>query len=82
MATATVTVATTTTTLYRKTLGCLLAGLIGDAIGTPAEGKPYEELMASGWIDDFDADGTDDTVMKHLLADALIRTNGHATIDD
>ena len=38
--------------------------------------------MASGWIDDFDADGTDDTVMKHLLADALIRTNGHATIDD
>ena len=39
-------------------------------------------LKASGWIDDFDADGTDDTVMKHLLADALVRTNGHATIDD
>ena len=79
---ATVAAATTTTTLYRKTLGCLLGGLIGDAIGTPAEGKSFEVLKASGWIDDFDADGTDDTVMKHLLADALIRTNGHATIDD
>ena len=71
-----------TTTLYHKTLGCLLGGLIGDAIGTPAEGKPYEVLKAHGWIDDFDADGTDDTIMKHLLADALIRTGGHATIDD
>ena len=39
-------------------------------------------LKAHGWIDDFDDDGTDDTIMKHLLADALIRTGGHATIDD
>lgn len=89
MATATAAAAAATaaegagsTVLYRKTLGCLLGGLIGDAIGTPAEGKSFEVLKASGWIDDFDADGTDDTVMKHLLADALIRTNGHATIDD
>ena len=85
MATAMATGAATAaaaSTLYRKTLGCLLGGLIGDAIGTPAEGKSYEVLKASGWIDDFDADGTDDTVMKHLLADALIRTGGHATIDD
>jgi ADP-ribosylglycohydrolase len=71
------------TQLYRKTLGCLVAGLIGDAIGTPTEGKTPEEIeKAHGWLADFSADGTDDTVMKHLLSDALIRTSGYATYDD
>jgi ADP-ribosylglycohydrolase len=35
-----------------------------------------------GWVDDFACDGTDDTVMKNLLAEALIRTDGYATLDD
>jgi len=73
----------TTTTLYDKTLGCLLGGLIGDAIGTPTEGKDYRRIQAQfGWVDDFDCDGTDDTVMKVLLAEALIATRGYATLDD
>ena len=71
------------TALYQKTLGCLLGGLIGDAVGTPAEGKDYHAIEAAfGWIDDFTSDGTDDTVMKELLAEALIRTDGYATLDD
>jgi ADP-ribosylglycohydrolase len=69
--------------LFKKTLGCLLGGLIGDAIGTPTEGKDYRQIEAQfGWVDDFDCDGTDDTVMKDLLAEALIRTDGYATMDD
>jgi ADP-ribosylglycohydrolase len=71
------------TVLYDKALGCLLGGLIGDAIGTPTEGKDYRQIKAQfGWVDDFDCDGTDDTVMKNLLAEALIRTEGYATLDD
>jgi ADP-ribosylglycohydrolase len=71
------------TVLYSKALGCLLGGLIGDAIGTPTEGKHYRDIEAQyGWVDDFDCDGTDDTVMKTLLAEALIRTEGYATLDD
>lgn len=70
------------TPLYRKALGCLLGGLIGDAMGTPTEGKDYREIEARfGWVDDFAGDGTDDTVIKYLLAEALIRTDGHATMD-
>lgn len=67
------------TIFYRKALGCLLGGLIGDAIGTPTEGKDYRDIE---WVDDFASDGTDDTVMKNLLAEALIRTGGYATLDD
>jgi ADP-ribosylglycohydrolase len=71
------------TPLYQKTLGCLLGGLIGDAMGTPTEGKQYQEIEARyGWLCDFSCDGTDDTVMKNLLAQALIRSQGFATMDD
>ncbi len=69
--------------IYDKALGCLLGGLIGDAMGTPTEGKDYRVIKDTlGWVDDFSTDGTDDTVMKNLLADALIRSNGQATLDD
>lgn len=71
------------TRLYDHTLACLLGGLIGDAIGSPTEGKTYQEIEAQfGWVGDFDGDGTDNTVMKHLVAEALIRTGGYATLDD
>jgi ADP-ribosylglycohydrolase len=60
-----------------------LGALIGDAIGTPTEGMDYPQIEAQfGWVDDFDCDGTDDTVMKVLLAEALIATDGYATLDD
>jgi ADP-ribosylglycohydrolase len=52
-------------------------------MGTPTEGKDYRDIESGlGWVEDFDCDGTDDTVMKHLLAKALIRTDGYATFDD
>jgi len=71
------------TVIYRKTLGCLLGGLIGDAVGTPTEGKaPADIEKQFGWLADFSSDGTDDTVMKNLLSDALIRSGGYATYDD
>ena len=69
--------------LYRKSLGCLVGGLIGDAMGTPTENMAYGDIEEKyGWVDDFDSDGTDDTVMKNLLADALLATGGYATLDD
>jgi ADP-ribosylglycohydrolase len=71
------------TVLYKKTLGCLIGGIVGDAIGTPSEGKTYPEIEDQfGWIGDFDGVGTDDTILKHLLADALVDTRGYATFDD
>ena len=69
--------------LFDRALGCLMTGLIGDAMGTPSEGKSYEDIEGKfGWIDDFSSDGTDDTVMKDLLAEALIRSDGFAGVDE
>ena len=71
------------TVLYKKALGCLLGGLIGDAMGAPTEGKDYRDIENQfGWVDDFEGEGTDDTVMKNLLSEALKRTDGCATLDD
>jgi ADP-ribosylglycohydrolase len=71
------------TTFYKRTLGCLIGGLIGDAMGTPSEGMHYREIDAKlGWISDFDGDGTDDTIMKTLLAEALIGSVGYAGADE
>jgi len=72
-----------TTVFFDKALGCLLGGLIGDAMGTPTENMHYRDIVARyGWVDDFDGTGTDDTLMKDLLAQALIETGGYATLDD
>ena len=71
------------TEFLQKTVGSLIGGLIGDAIGTPTENMRYPEIEEKfGWVADFDSDGTDDTIMKYLLAEALIRTEGYATYDD
>lgn len=66
-----------------KALGCLLGGLIGDAMGTPTEGMTPEAIdQQYGWVDDFEGDGTDDSILKYLLCEALIETDGYATSDD
>ena len=69
--------------LYDKCLGALVGGVIGDALGAPSEGKSPDEIDARfGWLDDFDSGGTDDTILRDILARTLIRTSGYATIDD
>ncbi len=71
------------TVLYAKALGCILGGVIGDALGTPSEGKDYRSIEAEfGWIDDFEGTGTDDTIMKNLLSRALINSGGYAGRDE
>ena len=68
---------------FDRALGCLLAGQIGDAMGTPTEGKHYRDIENSlGWVTEFEGSGTDDTIMRDLLAEALIRTGGYAMLDD
>ena len=70
------------TSLLDRVHGCLIGGLIGDAMGTPSEGLEPDEIDAGfGWIEDFAGDGTDDSIMKYLLADALIATDGNADAD-
>ena len=69
--------------LYDKCLGALVGGVIGDALGAPSEGKSPDEIDARfGWLDDFDSGGTDDTILRDILARTLIRTAGYGTIDD
>lgn len=66
-----------------KAYGCLLGGLIGDAMGTPTENmEPGEIKDQFGWVDDFEGDGTDDSILKYLLCEALVETGGYATSDD
>jgi ADP-ribosylglycohydrolase len=67
---------------FDRAYACLLSGLIGDAMGTPSENLDPDEIdQRYGWIYDFEGDGTDDSAMKYLLADALIRTDGAADAD-
>ena len=69
--------------LYDKCLGALVGGVIGDALGAPSEGRSPAQIEARfGWLDDFSSGGTDDTVLRDILAGTLIRTSGYATIDD
>lgn len=69
--------------LERHGLACLAFGAIGDAMGTPTELLEPEEIERRfGWVETFEGDGTDDTILRDLLAAALIRTGGHATADD
>jgi len=69
--------------IYGKVLGCLVGGLIGDAMGAPVEGWPYERIVAEkGYIDNFEGGGTDDSAIKLILCEALIKNGGHVTADD
>src|ERR1700742_177461 len=65
------------------TLACLMFGVIGDAMGTPTENlEPAEIERRFGWVDSFEGDGTDDTIMRDLIAAALVRTGGYANADN
>lgn len=71
--------------LRNKVYGCLNGGLIGDAMGAPAEGKHYRQIRERyGEITDFEGMGTDDTAIKHILVDAILSATegGHITADE
>lgn len=69
--------------LYQKVLGCLLGGLIGDAMGAPVECWDYKRIIAEfGEIVDFSGEGTDDSLIKAVLCKAIIENEGYVTADE
>jgi ADP-ribosylglycohydrolase len=71
------------TSLEERIFACLCFGVVGDAMGSPSETQEPDEIEARfGWIDSFLGDGTDDVIMRDLLAEAILETEGYATADD
>lgn len=69
--------------LYEKVYGCLLGGLMGDAMGGPTEFLTYQEIEEKyGWVEDFEGSGTDDTVIKNILSGAIFKNGGNVTADE
>ena len=69
--------------LYEKVYACLCGGIIGDAMGAPVEGMHYEQIQSKfGWIDQFQGAGTDDSAIKMILIDALLKNDGYVTADE
>lgn len=72
-----------TTELARRFLPVVVGARVGDAMGAPTEGLSGEEIgKRFGWVDGFTGDGTDDSLMATLLADALLASGGHAGPDE
>jgi len=47
--------------LFKRIYGCLLGGLIGDAMGAPTEGKNFTDIKKEyGELGDFEGGGTDE----------------------
>jgi ADP-ribosylglycohydrolase len=71
-------------TLEDKIYGCLLGGLIGDAMGAPTEGKTYQQIAETygpQGVTDFSGAGTDDTAIREQLIDAILKSGGDVTCD-
>jgi ADP-ribosylglycohydrolase len=69
--------------LDRRFVAAVIGSRVGDAMGTPTEGLPPEEIEARfGWVDTFEGDGTDDSLMATILAGVLVATRGRASADD
>jgi ADP-ribosylglycohydrolase len=69
--------------LFDKIYGSLLGGIIGDAMGAPGEGKTYQEIERErGLVEDFEGVGTDDTIIKHILCEAILSNDGEVTADE
>lgn len=69
--------------LTRRYLPVVVGARVGDAMGAPTEGMDPEEIEERfGWVNGFTGDGTDDSLMATLLADALLASGGHAGADE
>jgi ADP-ribosylglycohydrolase len=70
--------------LTDKIYGCLLGGLIGDAMGAPVEGKSYERIIEEygpEGVREFEGVGTDDTAIREQLLNAIFASAGYPTVD-
>jgi ADP-ribosylglycohydrolase len=74
--------------LLDKISGVLLGGLCGDEIGRPAECLDYQTIAERyGRIEGpqprpGQPAGTDDSALKHMLCEAILRAEGEVTPDD
>jgi ADP-ribosylglycohydrolase len=69
--------------LARRFLPVVVGARVGDAMGAPTEGLSPEAIAERfGWVDTFTGDGTDDSLMASLLADALLASGGRAGVDE
>ena len=69
--------------LESHAFACLVYGVVGDAMGSPTELlDPGEIERRFGWVETFEGTGTDDVIMRDLLAAALVATDGYASADD
>lgn len=69
--------------LAQRFLPVIVGARVGDAMGTPTEGMSFDEIRKEfGWVNDFSGDGTDDSLMASLLANALVATGGYAGVDE
>jgi ADP-ribosylglycohydrolase len=67
----------------QRVFASLVFGVVGDAMGSATELlEPDEIERRFGWVETFEGDGTDDVIMRDLLAGALVETAGYATADD
>jgi len=69
--------------LFDKVYGCLLGGVIGDAMGAPVEGWRYTEIEEKfGEVCDFSGDGTDDSAIRIILCEAILQNQGYVSADE
>lgn len=76
---------TANVSLEDRATGCLLGGLLGDAMGSLSEGLSAEQVEERfGWLDNLPegSAGTDDTFLRDMLSAVLVGTNGYARSAD
>ena len=69
--------------LFDKVYGCLVGGLIGDAMGAKTEGLTWQQIAEKfGYVNEFEGAGTDDSAIKQILCEAIIANDGYVTADE
>ncbi len=70
--------------LEDKIYGCLLGGLIGDALGAPVEGMTFRQIQERFGVEgvaNFEGVGTDDTAIREQLIHAILANDGCVDCD-
>lgn len=68
--------------LYEKVYGCLMGGIIGDAMGASVEFWHYKKIKEKfGILTEFVGNGTDDSLLRLILCDVIIKNEGYVDAD-